>query len=101
MAKREVYFTAVKARLAQRNAQLEALEGENGKGSDHKQVDAWKAGTKAVAEKLTELQGLDQKWYVIRSEMEKELRAIEAGLGHTAPVTTIENATPVKPRQTA
>jgi hypothetical protein len=84
MAKREVYLTGVKARLALWNSQLEshrAKAGDQVTNETRQQLDAWKAGASAISDKVAELERLDRKWYVVKVEMEKALRGIEAALG--------------------
>jgi len=110
MAKREVYMSGMKARLAQWNAQLEALKAKDGdpvKADNHRQLDAWKAAANGIADKLAELKAADERWYVIKAELEKAVRGIEAALGPAEPAkgpTLVDAEPPVapaKPRQTA
>lgn len=88
MAKREVYLSNVKMRLSQWGAQLEELRAKRTDvvGSPHHaQLDTWKAGLRAIADKVKELRKLDEKWYVIKDEVEKGMRTIEAALGGAVP----------------
>ena len=101
MAKREVYMSGMKARLVQWSTQLESLKGKDG---DAKQLDTWKAAVTGVADKLAELKAADEKWYVIKAEVEKAGRALEAALAQADPAAR-QGAEPPpaesKPRQTA
>ncbi len=92
-------MAGMKARLGQLTSQLEALKtkaGQQVKAEYHKQLDAWKAGAASVAHKLTELKAADEKWYVIKAELEKALHAIEAALGQGEPAKGAQgDSTPV------
>jgi hypothetical protein len=99
MAKREVYMSGMKARLVQWNAQLEVLKGTDG---DAKQLDAWKVAVIGVADKLAELKAADEKWYVIKAEVEKAGRALETALAQADPAARAEPPpAESKPRPTA
>jgi len=83
MSTREIYLRGVKALLSKWSAQLEELRAEATArvGSAYqKQLDSW-AGVDGIAGKLAELRGLDEKWYIIKGEVEKGLRSVEAALG--------------------
>ena len=100
MAKREVYMSGMKTRLVQWNAQLEALAAKDG---DAKQLDTWKSAVTGVADKLAELKAADEKWYVIKAEVEKAGRALETALAQADPGARPVEPPPAesKPRPTA
>jgi hypothetical protein len=84
MAKRETYMSDMKARLTQMVSSVDALKakaGDHVKAEYKKRLDEWKAGAHALSAKLVELKAADDKWYLIKAELEKAARAIEAALG--------------------
>jgi hypothetical protein len=93
MAKREVYMSGMKERLAQWNAQIEALKAGDPAKADKKQLDTWKVAVTAVADKLAELKAADEKWYLIKAEVEKAGRALETQLAEADPTPEAKTQT--------
>jgi hypothetical protein len=78
MGKRQDYLSEVKARVAVCQTQLEASASTGPAAIE--QLAGWKRTTGEITEKVAKLEALDRKWYGIRAELEKSLRAIESGL---------------------
>ena len=75
-------MSGMKARLVEWNAQLETIKANAGDG---KQLDTWRAAVTGVADKLAELKAADEKWYLIKAEVEKAGRALETALAQADP----------------
>jgi hypothetical protein len=91
-------MSGMKARLVQWNAQLETIKANAG---DAKQLDTWKAAVTGVADKLAELKAADEKWYLIKAEVEKAGRALETALAQADPAGAAPPAAESKTRPTA